>query len=94
MSITRINIFQAQEGKERELRQLIKSFLPLIESSQGCLSCALLQRQDDPARLLVIEEWENAEAHRAAASQIPADTLEKAREILAAPPSGAFYRQL
>lgn len=90
MSVTRINEFQAQEGRGGELRKLIAAFVPSIEAAPGCRSCRLLQGVDDPARIVVIEEWESVEAHQAAMRDIPADGMQAAKALLAGPPKGEY----
>lgn len=92
MSITRINEFQARDGQGDALRDLIQSFVPMIEASEGCQSCQLLQGQDDPTRIIVIEVWDSAEAHQASLKNIPPSALGQAMTLLAGPPKGAFYR--
>ena len=91
MSITRINTFQAQEGQGDALRDLVGSFVPMIEASKGCHSCRLLQNQDDPAQVVVIEVWASTEAHQASMKNIPPEALQAAMKLLAAPPKGAYY---
>ena len=91
MSITRINEFQAQEGQGEALRDLIQSFVPMIESSDGCHSCQLLQSQDDPTRIVVIEVWDSTEAHQASMKNIPPGALQEAMTLLAGPPKGGYY---
>lgn len=91
MSITRINEFQALEGKGDDLRELIGSFLPAIESSEGCLSCRLVRSLADPARIVVIEGWQSVEAHQASTKNIPPEALQRAMQLLAAPPKGEYY---
>ena len=92
MSVTRINEFQAREGKGDTLRELIRSFVPFIETSPGCHSCQLLQNQDDSTRIVVIEVWDSVEAHQESAKNIPPGTLEEATLLLAGPPQGGYYR--
>ena len=91
MTITRINEFQAQEGQGDTLRDLIRLFVPMIESSDGCRSCQLLQNQEDPTRIVVIEVWESIEAHQASMKNIPPDALQEAMKLLAGPPKGGYY---
>ncbi len=91
MSITRINEFQAQEGQGEALRDLIESFVPLIESSDGCQSCQLLQSLEDPTRIVVIEVWDSTEAHQASIKNIPPGALQEAMKLLAGPPKGGYY---
>ncbi|MFQ5631754.1 MAG: putative quinol monooxygenase [bacterium] len=92
MSITRINNFQAQEGKENTLRDLINSFVPMIKSSEGCQSCQVLQNHDDPAQIVVIEVWDSVETHQASAKNAPPEALQEAMQLLAMPPKGAYYK--
>lgn len=92
MSITRINTFQAKDGQGDALRELIGSFVPVIEASDRCLSCHLLQNQDDPAQIVVVEVWQSTEAHQASVTNIPPEALAEAMKLLAAPPTGAYYR--
>ena len=92
MSITRINEFQAQDGQGETLRDFIRSFLPMIEASDGCQSCQLLQHLDDPTRIVVIEVWDSTEAHQASMKNVPPGTFDEAMKLLAGPPTGAYYR--
>lgn len=91
MSVTRINEFRAKDGEDDSLYALLASFLPIIASADGCQSCQLLHKLDDPARLVIIEAWDSVEAHQAAAEMIAPQNLEKAQELLACPPRGAYY---
>ena len=92
MPITRINDFQAREGQGDALRQEIESFIPVIEAAPGCRSCRVMLGEDDPDRIVVIEEWESVPDHRAAAETIPADALARAKALLVAPPRGGYFR--
>ena len=92
MSIVRINEFQAQEGQGDALRDLIGSFVPFIEGSEGCISCQLLQHIEEPTRIVVVETWESTEAHQASLKNIPPGVFEQARTLLAAPPTGGYFR--
>jgi quinol monooxygenase YgiN len=91
MSVTRINEFQAREGEAEALSELIRSFLPRIEGSAGCRSCQLLQSQENPARLVVIEVWDNVAAHQASVQSVPPETFQEAMKLLAGPPSGEYF---
>jgi len=93
MSVTRINQFQAREGQGAALREVIASFLPSIRAAAGNQGCRLLQGEDDPDRVVVIEEWDSVPDHRAAAEGIPADALAKAKELMDGPPKGGYFRE-
>jgi len=91
MSVVRINEFRAFLGSGDTLRNRIRSFVPLIESSDGCVSCQLLQSQEDPTRILVIEVWESVERHRASLKNIPPVTFQETMKLLASPPKGEYF---
>ena len=92
MSITRINEFKAQEKQGDTLQALLRSILPMIEASDGCQSCQLLQSLDDPTQIVVIEVWDNPEAHQASVKNIPPGVLQEAMKLLAGPPKGGYYQ--
>ena len=91
MSVTRINEFRAHEGSGDTLRERVRSIVPMIESSNGCLSCQLLQGQEDPTRILVIEVWESIETHQASLKNVPREVFHETMKLLAEPPTGAYY---
>ena len=91
MSVKRIGQVQAKEGCIDDLREFMKSILPLIRGSEGCLSCELLQNQADTSKFLMVEVWESVEAHQASVKVIPPAKLDEIRSLLAAPPSGDYY---
>jgi quinol monooxygenase YgiN len=91
MSITRINEFVAKDGHIDDLLAFLASIVPLIVSSDGCRSCQILQSQEDPARIMMIEVWDTVDAHKASLKNIPAGTFKKTSEMLAAPPRGEYY---
>lgn len=92
MSITRINEFQARDGEGKALYNFLKSILPLVQDSEGNISCKILQNEEDPTQILVIEVWENKETHAASVKNIPKELLQEAMQYIAAPPKGAYYK--
>ena len=92
MSITRINNFEARDGEGKALYNFLKSILPLIQETEGNISCKILQNEDDPTKILIYEVWESKEVHQAATKNIPPELLHEAMQYLAAPPEGNFYK--
>lgn len=92
MSITRINEFQARDGEGKALYNFLKSILPLIQESEGNISCKILQNEEDPTQIIVIEVWENKERHVASVKTIPKELLQEAMLYIAAPPKGSYYK--
>jgi quinol monooxygenase YgiN len=91
MSITRINEFRSVEGGSEALRDQIKSLVPVIESSDGCLSCQLLQSQKSRNHFIVIEVWDNVQSHQASLKNAHPEIFHEVRKYLAVPPTGEYY---
>jgi quinol monooxygenase YgiN len=91
MPVTRINEFHAREGQGDAVKERLRAFVPLIAASAGCLSCQLLQAEDDPTRIVVIEVWDSASAHQASLKGIPPEAFAETMKLLAAPPTGRYY---
>ena len=94
MTITRINEFKAQAGKDDALRDFLSSVVSTIEASLGCRACQLLQSHDDPTRFVVVEVWDSIEAHRASVKNIPRGAIENVMKLLDDPPGGEYYIQI
>ena len=92
MAVIRINHFKAAPGRGIELLQCLKSAVPLILNSAGCISCRALQHEAEAEHIIVLEEWENAEAHKAALRSVPQEAFSQVMILLAEPPHGSFYQ--
>ena len=93
MTITRINEFHAQEGNGKALFDLVASFVPMIKSSRGCLSCQLFVDTDDADHIVVVEQWQTVADHQASAQNIPPETIQSAMQLMAGPPKGYYLQQ-
>ena len=93
MAITRINHFQAKAGHEEQLFVFLKNVITIVRSCPGSISCQLVRSIEDSAQLVIIEEWENVEAHQKASAAIPPEQLQQAMTMFAKPPVGQYYRR-
>ena len=93
MSVTRISEFRAKEDKVDALRALLAQAVPSISASRGCLSCKLLQSQNNPARFVVLEAWESVESHETAVRSIPPETFAAVMDLLDGRPSGEYFHE-
>ena len=89
MSIKRINTFEAKKGEAEKLYAFLKSFVPVIEGSQGCESCQLLRSKENPNEIQVVEVWTSENAHKESLKNIPAD-FALIKPMLAKPPHGVY----
>jgi len=91
MNVTRINEFQAAEGKAEELFEFLKSLLPYITSSEGCESCEVLRNKDAQESFVVIEKWNSVESHQKSIESFPKEDMQAAMSLFGAPPKGGYY---
>ncbi len=91
MSITRLNEFEAAEGKEDALYAFLQSILPHIAGSEGCVSCELLRHQDNPTKFVILERWVSVAAHQQSLANFPKEDMQAIMPLLGAPPKGAYY---
>lgn len=91
MSITRINEFQAAEGKADELFYFLKTLMEYILSSEGCESCEVLQSCENIASFVVIEKWTSEIFHKQSLEKYPKEKMAEAMPLIGLPPKGAFY---
>ncbi|HLW01291.1 MAG TPA: antibiotic biosynthesis monooxygenase family protein [Ktedonobacterales bacterium] len=61
--ITEIAVFQAVPGKEEVFARGIQQGIKVIGRDPGCRSVAVQRCIEDPARFLLIVQWESLEAH-------------------------------
>lgn len=93
MTITRTNHFEAQAGQEEALYAFLQSIIGLVQGCPGCISCTLYRGVEQPAQLLIIEEWQSVEAHQNAAQAVPPEKIGEALKLLAKPPAGMYYQR-
>jgi len=92
MSIVRINQFQAQPGKGKDLEELLTTFLPSIKAAQGCESCQLLRSNENLDRLVMLEVWDSLDSHKASVREIPPAQITTLMKLVAGPPKGGYYQ--
>lgn len=92
MSITRINEFKSTAGKADELLIFLRSLVPYISSSEGCVSCEVLQGHDDNDCFVVIEKWDSIAAHSLSIENFPKKDMHAAMALFEIPPQGRFYK--
>ena len=55
MALTRLNHFKATPGSAAVLFTALQQVVPLIQGSAGCLDCKVLQHQQQPEQVVVLE---------------------------------------
>ena len=83
---------KARPGKANELLSVLSSLVEPTRKEPGCLSYELLQNNEDPTDLTLIEEWQNntaLESHFA--TKHFKDALTKLPNLVAAEPDIRRY---
>ncbi len=91
MSVTRIGEFQAKEWLAEDLRDFLISIMPMIQPAKGCASVHVYQSQENPAKFVMIEVWDQVESHQASVKNIPPEKLGEVGPLLATSPSGGYF---
>ena len=61
--VTEVAVFQAVPGKEEAFAQGIQRGAEVVRRDAGCRSVAIHRCIEDPARFLLMIQWESLEAH-------------------------------
>lgn len=91
MSVKRISEFEARDGVENELYDLLNSVSGFIKSSEGNINCEILRSKEDRGKIMVIEEWENEEAHKKSVQSYPPEKMKEAMPLLAGFPKSGYF---
>ncbi|MFB8278312.1 putative quinol monooxygenase [Nocardia colli] len=63
MSTLTLNVrFTAKQGHEAELREVLQDMIEPTLAESGCLAYELYLHPTDPSRVVLLEEWVDAEA--------------------------------
>ncbi|MBL4908043.1 MAG: antibiotic biosynthesis monooxygenase [Sneathiella sp.] len=93
MNTTRINEFQAAENRGEDLYKFLKSLVPYISSSNGCISCELLRNSDTPGHYVIIEKWDSVQDHKNSVETFPKEEMQKGMTLIANPPRGGYFSE-
>ena len=64
MAVTVLLELKAKAGTGGGLAGVFKQILPDTRKFEGCKGVTVLQNQDDPDTLVLVEEWETKENHQ------------------------------
>jgi len=92
MTVARLYRMVAAEGREQALLDALTDLERLVRPLDGCTG--VLRDARKPGSFVFIEKWTSIEAHKAAGSALPKDTLGPVMAALANPPEGAYLDYL
>ena len=94
MNVARMNELHAKEGCGDELREFLLKLEPIIQSSQGCEKCEVLECDTELGRYVLFEFWDSIESHQNAAQQISSEETSRILKLLQMPPSGDYFHRI
>jgi quinol monooxygenase YgiN len=92
MAVIRISHFEAKRDTAPQLNAFMQDVVRKVQKLPGCQSVQLLRSTEDPRQFAIVEAWDSIEAHQRAATTIPPDQLERAKQLVARPPVGGYYQ--
>ncbi len=60
--LTVIGVLKAKEGKEKDMEEALKRFVPLVAHEEGTLRYVLHRAKKDPTKFLFYERYKDKEA--------------------------------
>ena len=95
MSIKVILEVQAKPECVDELKATFEAILPDTRSYTGCIEVKVLANQDDPANLILLEQWQTRADYEAyVAWRTEQGTLESLGALMASPPIVRYFDNL
>ncbi len=92
MAVTVLLELQLQEDKVDTLLQTMKEILPDTRGYDGCIGVEVVQNQDEPANIVLIQKWETRPHYeKYLAWRTETGVVEQLGTLVAAPPSIKFF---
>lgn len=91
MSVTFINTFTTKNGQEDAFIEMAKGWSANLNQVSGCSEMKIYRRSDDPHKVVLIEQWDSKEAHKAFVDSMAENGgMEEPMKLLQGMPEGTF----
>lgn len=94
MTIARVYIMHAAEGKDASLETFLGELADTVRTVAGCEGVEMLRDLGNERRFLFIEKWATVEAHKEAGKVLPRELFSGLMANLDGPPDGAYFDYL
>lgn len=91
MTVARLYIIPAAEGKSAEMEAALINLSKVVNASPGNEGVEILRDLGNEHRFIFIEKWASEEHHAKALASLPAGTLDPVQAAAGGPPDGAYY---
>jgi len=94
MTVARIYIIPAAEGKSAEMEEGLIELSKIVEKADGSEGVEVLRDLGNEHRFIFIEKWASEEHHAKAFASLPAGALDGVQAAAGGPPDGSYYDYL
>ena len=94
MTIARLYIVPAADGKSAEMETALVGLSNIVEAADGCEGVEVLRDMGNEHRFILIEKWVNEEHHAKSLAAMTKDALAPVQAAAGGPPDGAYYDYL
>lgn len=94
MTVARIYIIPAADGKSAEMETALLGLSKTVEAAEGSLGIEVLRDLGNEHRFIFIEKWTSEEHHAKALAALPESALAPVQAAAGGPPDGSYYDYL
>ncbi len=94
MTVARIYIIPAADGKSAEMEEALLELSKTVEKADGSEGVELLRDLGNEHRFIFIEKWASEEHHAKSFASLPENALDGVKASAGGPPDGAYYDYL
>jgi len=94
MTVARLYIVPAAEGKSAAMEEALLGVAALVEQREGSEGVQVLRDLGNEHRFILIEKWASEEDHAKSFASMPEGALDGVKAAAGGPPDGAYYDYL
>jgi len=94
MSIARVYYMHAKEGRTAELESGLRNLVEKVSRIAGSHGAELLRDTGNERQFMLIERWEDLEAHKASKAEFAKIDMGSIMESLEGPPAATYFDSL
>ncbi|MCW2361368.1 MULTISPECIES: putative quinol monooxygenase [Sphingobium] len=91
MTVARIYIIPAADGKSAEMESALTALSKIVSAVEGSTGVELLRDLGNEHRFIFIEKWVSEEHHAAGFASLPPGALDSVQAAAGGPPDGSHY---
>lgn len=94
MTVARLYIIPAADGKSAEMEEALLELSKTVEKADGSEGVQVLRDLGNEHRFIFIEKWASEEHHAKGLASLPEGALDGVQAAAGGPPDGSYYDYL